>query len=263
VASLKAGLTNYVETATLKNGTGGGAPVLSEVAPYLTVNTQKRSRRLFWQKASAAALDVDFLLAGSTVLDAGGIAGHFPIGGVGIATYTMRYQTGAYVPGGVWTDVPGRIAVAVGSAMDSVASFSSQITANSLRYSLTSVPSVFTLASFVALKHDYDLEGLWSNLAREKHTAQFEDSSIGEDAIINFTGSDREVWSISWDDILLSLFNKLEAIRACRKAFWVMDKLGAGMEFTVSGGRMAWAHRLEYAADSLRRGVAMEWKQVV
>ena len=262
MASLKISLTNYIETATLKNGTGGGAPARDEVSPYVMEKVQARSRRQFWQKSAASDLDVDFLLAASTALDAGGIAGHLPISGVGISQYTMKYQTGAYTPGGTWTTIPGMSAIAVSSALDKVRSFDSQVTADSIRFSLT-VSSVFTLALCVAGKHDHDLGTLWSSLSAEKITPQFEDQSFGGDSIINYVGTDREHWNITWNDILGATLAKLEATRATRRSFWIMDKLGVGREFIAVGGRLARTHHMEYASDTLYRGVSMSLKQVV
>ena len=65
MASLRFSFTNKVQTATLKNGTGGGAPALDQVSPWLMTNSQNRDRELVWQQSSGASGFVDFDLTGA------------------------------------------------------------------------------------------------------------------------------------------------------------------------------------------------------
>lgn len=255
MASLKFLTTNYIESATLENGTGGGAPALSETAPYLTSNTQKRSRRSIWQKPSAANIDIDFDLGSDKVLDAGGIGAHSPIvsGTAGIDEFTIKYATAAsgYGPG-PWTNAPGAVSVDPAGARDKVVDFSSQVAAaRYIRFSLV-VTTVFTLGKFVIGTYDYDLGVLFSSLERAVRSPNFEDMTIGEDPIVNYTGFDFEVWSLGWEDMSATPVAKIEAVRALRRSFWVADKDYTFREFIVSRSEMRRVVKIELSSDTIQ-----------
>jgi hypothetical protein len=258
VSSLRAVVTNLIESGTLKNGTGGGAPALSEVSPYLTSNTQKRSRRSVWQAAGTGTLNVDFDLGSDQNFTVAGIGAHSGISGVGIASFDVQYAAAAagYVPG-VWLSAASGITVS--SARDKLTTFA-QKTGRYIRFVLT-VTTVFTLGKFVIGAFDYDLGFLFSSLEATPRSPNFEDGAITEDPVVNYTGNDYETWALSWEAIPNASMAKIEALRAARRSFWIADKSDVFREFIVSGSQLARTHQFEQASDTIYN-VSAELRQL-
>ncbi|HXT99584.1 MAG TPA: hypothetical protein VN903_01240, partial [Polyangia bacterium] len=62
-SNTKIGLTNYIASATLMNGSGGGAPALIQTSPYTMSNLVGSDRYKFWMSsalAASSAFNVDF-----------------------------------------------------------------------------------------------------------------------------------------------------------------------------------------------------------
>jgi hypothetical protein len=105
--------TNRIEdpTASLLNGTGGGAPARDEVSGYVMENVMYADRRSLWKLSGGASLEVDFRLTsgpGDTSIAAAALLGHRPTtsSGSGITTCTVRGATNAAgYPPGAWTDL--------------------------------------------------------------------------------------------------------------------------------------------------------------
>lgn len=263
MASLKAITTNFIESATLLNGGGGGAPALSEVSPYTLAQTKKRSRRSLWQIAATAAYNVDWDLGSDKTVDAAGPGAHAGISGAGITDFVVRIATNAqgYNPA-AWAGSDATGTVTMSSARDKVTDFSAQGTARYVRFSLTTIATVFTLGKFVIGTYDVDLGLLFSSRQRLKRSPHFEDRTVTEDPIHNFTGYDREIWTLGWDNIPQATFNKLETLRALRRSFWLADERDVFREFVVSGLSMQDSTAIVLSGDTIYNPVTLELEQL-
>lgn len=101
--SLRFSLTNLLQSATLKNGTGGGAPARDEVSPWVMENALDRDRGHVWQ--GAATVNYDALLPSADSVEVFAMLGRRPApnGGAGITSVAFKHQSGAYTPGGAFT----------------------------------------------------------------------------------------------------------------------------------------------------------------
>lgn len=101
--------TNHIETATLKNGTGGGAPALDEVAGFPMTNSQTRWRGKLWKQSSGASGQIDFDLGSNKSFACAALLGHRPVTGNGMTSCVVYGATAAtgYPPtsGGSWTAI--------------------------------------------------------------------------------------------------------------------------------------------------------------
>lgn len=272
MASLRFVTVNFLEAAAavLKNGSGGGAPALDEVSPYLMTNAMKHARRVLWQQSSGAAMQYDVDLTGAAsnkTVRVGGMAGHRPIAGAltGITAFTIKSSTTAngYPPvsGNPWTDVPGAVAVSTASARDKGKLFDSDVTARYFRFDLT-VGSTFTLGKFFLGIFDYDLGLLYSDLDVLGVTPQVEERTVGQDPVLTYVGDDRQLWQLEWRDIQNVVLTKLEAVRALRSSFLLADKAEVFREFLVQAGELRRRHRFESASDTVYTPVSMALEQL-
>jgi hypothetical protein len=100
------GVTNLLATATLKNGTGGGAPAREETSPYVMENLKGSDRSTVWQTSLAppSPTQIDFDLGSNKTVTAVGMLGYREATGV-VNTMLKVYSAASasgYVPG-VWT----------------------------------------------------------------------------------------------------------------------------------------------------------------
>ena len=122
------GITNLLATATLKNGTGGGAPALDETSPYTMAKTQTSDRSSVWKTAdppSASPLNVDFDLGSNKTVTAAAILGYRTSAGLAASSlkiYSAPSSAG-YVPA-AWT-LQGTISSISGNPRDAGVVFSS------------------------------------------------------------------------------------------------------------------------------------------
>ncbi len=225
--SLRFLLTNLIESATLKNGTGGGAPALDEVAPFLMVNAKDRDRGVLWQQSSGGNMFVHWDLGADRTVRTVAVHGHRPIGGAlaGITSYTVRYAAAAAgYPPGAWSAAPGGSGIATLSGRDKGKVLDSDITARYLEYELA-VGSVFTLGKFWAGVVDYDLGFIQSRGAGVIDvTPRVDDQTIGHEQFVTYVGDDYSLFSIPYRQVPDSVVAKLLALKRARKTFIQIDQ---------------------------------------
>lgn len=104
-------LTNYVETATLKNGSGGGAPALDEATSYTTARAQNTDRYSLWKTSGAGGTyNVDFDLGSAKSVRLGALLGLTcltPTGGTLTLQHANSYYPGAWTTAGTATWASG------------------------------------------------------------------------------------------------------------------------------------------------------------
>jgi hypothetical protein len=262
MAALRFVTVNFIEAtaAILKNGTGGGAPALDEVSPYLMTNAMKHARRVLWQNSGGVAMQFDVDLTGAAsnkTTRVGGMAAHRPIAGAltGITAFTIKFSTHAngYPPvsGNPWTDVPGAVAVSTGSARDKGVVFASDVTARYFRFDLT-VGSTFTLGKFFLGIRDYDLGFLYSpGVQILGISPNVEERTVGIDPVISYVGDDRELWTIPYHQVLSASVTILDALRKLRSSFLMIDKSDVFREVIVQRGEFGRAITFEQTSDTI------------
>lgn len=78
MANTRIGYINLLETATLQNDSGGGAPTSDELSPYVVDNVQVADRYTVWRSSNAPAATVyaDFDLGSNKTVTAAAILGY-------------------------------------------------------------------------------------------------------------------------------------------------------------------------------------------
>lgn len=167
-------ITNNLATAAatvLKNGTGGGAPALDQLAAFPMTAALFQDRYTKWSTSAvpASPLDFDLDLGADKVIDAMGILNLRYAGTTDINTVTLKYASAAsgYAPG-PWTTF-GTITLADPplTKRDYVVAPGSPVTARYLRFeSAFGTLGQFTLGKLVAgpmidLGHNYSPGAAW------------------------------------------------------------------------------------------------------
>ncbi len=109
------GTVNLIPAATLKNGSGGGAPAVVEYASYPLANVLEDDQYVIWNTGAAPGtpVQVDITLSAATAITAVSVHGLRVPAGSSVTSLKVYRQTGVYTPGGTWTLIgtvsnPGR-----------------------------------------------------------------------------------------------------------------------------------------------------------
>ena len=244
------GLTNRITAATLKNGTGGGAPALIEQSPYLMSNLIGTDRYTVWKSSplsNPTQYNIDFDLGGNKTLDALALLGHRYLVGSGIS-YDISYQTGAYNPVGVWTFVA---TLSVGQTVRDVGFQFGPVTARSVRF--TAVPSgagtVVTLGKFFAGDLT-DLGGIGTTPGYEPYRNRSEISQPNGATVLFDVGDPGADFTLPWPSIPLATRATLLTIQGASGSFVMVDPDGAFFEVYAKGGRVSTARRFSTLFDA-------------
>ncbi len=162
---LRFAFLNRVESAVLKNGTGGGSPIRDEVSPWVMENAQNRDRGHVWQQASGTGTyHVDYdLTGGATDVSVGLLAAlgqrGAPDTAPGITSIVTRYSTHAngYPPDAAssWTDFPSGT-LTLGLGVRDAAAVVTPVSCRYIRWSIT-CSGAFTLGRLFAGTIEVDL----------------------------------------------------------------------------------------------------------
>lgn len=200
--------------ATLKNGTGGGAPALSEDADFPMSNLRSPDRYSVWVTGATPPdpMQVDFSVLAATTLKAFGVARHDTDWVDG--PVEVYYSTSAYLPGGwslgpTFTPLAGRTNMLVESTIASVRSLRFSMSAHTLTSAM--------LGNFLAYKDSYDLghEGAAGSVDVVRKWRS-RSATISGLPVINKIGVDRR-------QIVLSLPTVTSATRAILQALIALD----------------------------------------
>lgn len=236
--------TNLLEAsgAVLKNGTGGGAPALDEVAGYPMTNALTRDRYTVWQQSSGAGMDVDIYLGGSKNFTVFGFQNHRPTAaaGVGITTIDLYYQTGAYSPGGVWTAIATISGLA---ALRDMALVFAQKTGNSIRASLT-VADAFTLGRFWLGVVDKDLGTIYMpGRRRTLQQSVADDRAPGGVLCRSWTGDSYNLYGLPFDESDTTLLAALRTVAAKKQSLIYLDHEDVVSEVLLANGSLTDIHQ--------------------
>lgn len=197
--------TNLIESGTLMNGTGGGAPALDQVSGYPMTNaTGIRDIYTLWKQSSGAGtVNVDVTWGSDKTSRVFGLAGHRSTtqdaGGIGIASVAVSYQTGAYAGGGAWTPIASAAFNVGANVRHAGVKASSDIVHRSLRYILT-VTDAFTLGALVAGVVDYDLDFIYEpgTVRREMRPSTRLEAGPSRVPVMNYYQDVRYLWHLAY-----------------------------------------------------------------
>lgn len=165
MSSLRVSKINKAETATIKNGSGGGAPARFDTSPWAAENALTKSRKVLWVGTGSGDLDVAITDGSSnTAVQVVGLLGcsGSPTGSAGITSVAFKYQAGTYTPGGSFTTMTGAGALTVGAVGRNAAIFlAASVNLATLRISITA-GSAFTVGRIFAGTIEVDTTILWS-----------------------------------------------------------------------------------------------------
>lgn len=104
--SLMVATTNLIATATLKNGTGGGAPAREDDSIHVMENAMTADRHLLWSTSATptSPLNVDFTWGSNRTIEVLAALNLIAAPGA-LSSIAVSSQTGAYTPGGSWTSI--------------------------------------------------------------------------------------------------------------------------------------------------------------
>jgi len=248
VANSRFLLTNLVETATLKNGTGGGAPARDETTPYIMENAKDSDRYHVWTSATtpASPLNVEFDMGSAVSIEAGALLGARSQD----ATQTLQlavYSATAY-PGGPWTL---RGITSASTKRDMATTFNA-VSARYWRMQITpSVPSKFSIGRLwlgaimdLALKHS---PGAKSSPFRNR----IEQAQATGPLVLNDLGDPGRDISLPFgqvgsatDTLLLTLHDQVGS-------FVFIDPDSNVFEVILRGGRVDRANNFSTYSDSI------------
>lgn len=234
--------TNLFENATLKNGTGGGAPALDEVSGYPMSNALTRGRYTVWQEAAGSSLDFDIDLGANRSFSVFGFQNHRPTtsAGLGMTTIDLSYVPAASgYPPGAWTTI-GTLS-GLGGARDYLTSFGA-VSGRYVRISITCFDA-FTLGRFWLGVTDYDLGVIYMpGRQRTRQQAVVDQRAPGGILYRSWTGDDYEALTLPFDEATSAILADVRELAALRQSLIYWDHLDGVQEVLVRDGAVSDSH---------------------
>lgn len=244
MANTKVGRINRLITAqnssvVLKNGTGGGAPALIESAPYVMSNLLHYDRSTPWKSSTlldGVDYDVDFETGVNPTIDTAGLQGYRLLSGEGSVTLKIYYQTGAYTPGGTWTQLGATLGL---GSRDRIAQFADTAVA-SLRFRLNSSgdDAVLAISKFGAWDVT-DMGGIHSPGGTATLFKNRLETPLPSGAIaVTKLGDDGATFTFPWRELTTSQRATLRQLQATDYSVLLIDADGDPHECFVQGGQL-------------------------
>lgn len=229
-------LTNLVETGTIKNGSGGGAPVTNESGAFTMTRAQNSDRRSLWKTSAGASpilFDIDLGSAQSVMV--GAVLGLNTLPSNDGGVLTVQYAN-AYYPG-AWTTL-GTAAWASGDRDVGVLA-----AAQSYRYwrfsiAPTSMLDISAGRLWLGTLATYDLGGIHSpggisSPFQNRLEQPMQDGSFNLNAL-GYPGRD---FALPFNKVPLATRDQLLAIAAASGTVLLADAEDDVYECVVTGGR--------------------------
>jgi len=232
--NLLIGLTNLLAGATLKNGTGGGAPARNEASPYVMENAQGTDRSSAW--ATSAAPDVpqyiDFDLGSSKAITVFAILG-FRASTISAVTAMSAYTSGGavYPPVG-WTfrgglNVARDTALIIGSVSQRYVRFQFDLPLAAFSVGRLWVGSPTDIGVY------HDTDGVYG-VSRNRMETQLPGGAF----VLTDLGDPGGRYSLRFSTADATLKNTLKGLRDQSGSFVVIDPEGQVREVFVPGGQV-------------------------
>lgn len=233
--------TNVATSATLKNGTGGGAPALDEVSGYPMTNALQWDRYTLWKQSSGADMNFDIDLGGSYTVQAFAVLGQRSVPAsstvTGVEVFT---QTGTYTPGGTWTS---RGTITVGALRDAGLILANSVASvRSVRFAFD-VTGTFTLGRLWVGELDHDLGGIYSPGSRRTLIKpRVRNVALGQVPVVTGIGDDRYLFEMSFEAADSTLRNKLLLTARANRSVVYVDHDSTFYECLLAGDQYSEEH---------------------
>lgn len=254
MANLRFSFLNRIEAATLKNGTGGGAPARDETSPWLMENAQNRDRGHVWQGTSTSPHDVDYNLAATATLRVFAALGQrgAPSSSAGLSSIEVFTQAGAYSAGGTWTS-RGTIMLGSGVRNGALVLGSDLTGVDSVRYRHTKA-SAFTLGRHFAGTIEQDLGIISSRGYLRRRVIPVNENRMGDRSpFVTQSGDPFFEFSIPYRSIPAATHAKLLQVGSQLRSFFMLDFDDAPHEVKLRDHTFAasllWNQPAVYEAD--------------
>lgn len=252
--SLRFAFTNRIATATLKNGTGGGAPALDEVAPWVTTNAQDKDRTHVWQQQSGGGfIEADFDLTGAASnvsISLAAVLGHrgAPNGAAGVSSCTIFTSTNAngYPPvaASSWTS-QGNFALT--GLRDNGLVFNA-VSCRYIRFELLA-GSTFTIGRLFAGAVDLDL-GVISSPGRQRMLVKpMLINEVGANPTKTRYGDNHYAITLPYNTILPATLANLRTVASKDDPFLMIDWDGTFFEGVLADDGAGLGERLMFDVD--------------
>ena len=229
-------LTNYVDSGTILNGTGGSAPAVDETSPFTMDRTQNGDRYSLWKTGSGASpflYDID--LGAARAIDVAALLGFSTVPAGDLIILTVSYAT-SYYPG-AWTTFSGTTGAAT---RDMGLVISAPVTARYWRFSIaTGSASAITVGRILLGKTtSYDLGGVHSpggisTPFQNRIEQQMEDGTFNLN-VLGFPGHD---FTFPFNKVLAATRTSMRAIAAATGSVVLVDAEDQVYEVIITGGR--------------------------
>lgn len=227
-------LTNLVETATLKNGTGGGAPAREETSPYVMERVQYGDRYCVWSTSAApgSPVQVDFDMGSAKTVGAWAMLGCRSASGDPF--YPDIYYASVY-PGGPWTL---KDSGSFSTARDQGAQFSSTQSARYWRFSIVNTGVQFSIGR-LWLGAVTDL-GVWHSpgATSSPFRNRIEQGQANGTFVLNDLGDPGRDISLPFNQADSALKSKVHNLYANTGSIVYLDPDDDIYEVIVKGGRV-------------------------
>jgi hypothetical protein len=224
---------NLALTATLKNGTGGGAPSTVEDSAYPMTNALQSDRYTPWLTPSGAATPIQFDIDLGSSLSVNAIGLHgFRLHSGSMGTLTITYGT-SYAPGTSW----GTISGATLTANRDVVVIAGPSSARYIRLSFAHTSAIFSVGKLlVAITPTLDAGGIYSPGSTEtpfRYQTVIEGPS-GQPAI-NDVGDQGNLWDMRFTQITTAAKDVLDQLGGEAYPFSLLDENDLLFEVMLAG----------------------------
>lgn len=224
---------NLALAATLKNGTGGGAPALSESDDYPMSNALFHDRYTPWLTPSGAASPIQFDIDLGSSLSVKVIGLHgFRLHSGSMGTLTITYGT-TYAPATSWGTITGATLTANRDAVV----IAGPSNARYIRLSFAHTSAIFSVGKLlVAITPTLDAGGIYSPGSTEtpfRYQTVIEGPS-GQPAV-NDVGDQGNLWEMRFTQITTAAKDVLDQLGAEAYPFSLLDENDLLYEVMIAG----------------------------
>jgi len=239
---------NQCLAATLKNGTGGGAPAVSEATGYPMTNALQHDRYSFWQVASGSgtpfAFDVD--LGEDNLITVAGLHGFRLLSGT-MGTFVVYYASAAqgYNPaawaGGTFGSVSGATLGTSGvTANRDIAIVAAVQTTRYLRYSFTHTTAVWSVGKLLASVAPTILAGAdtiyGAGGVETDYRTQIVTAGASGHPVIEDLGDQGKAWQVTFPAVSTATKDLLRSLASSARPFSMLDDTDALYEVRIQSG---------------------------
>jgi hypothetical protein len=231
---------NLVEAATLKNGTGGGAPALAEISPYAMSNALTSDRYTLWKgPGGLGTVEYDLAFSGNKTVTAVAILGLRLAAGssiTGLNVYSAASASG--YPPGAWTLQSALSGPIVAPSVRDIGAVIASVSHRYWRFEFVNPSDFFTVGHLwvgnpTDLGYVHGPGGIYAPFRNRLETPMPSGAVVLAD--LGDPGAD---FTLPWPSVQTALRTKLLTMQAAAGSFLLVDADGNFFEVYAKGGRV-------------------------